>query len=221
MVSKAFQDLLHSLLFLHPQSFHHRRQWGWWSMMSLVFLCLLLLITFLSFMCLELDSRRMYSMAFPDTEVELTSSSPDCPLAIVKFNLILIFFQLSETFLSHQDFSSRIDSNLVIMSAPSTPSGASHQLLPNISLPCCWLPLPLQFIPVQRTQEGSAFEGWGNKCLEYFSISHAMKSGNLNNCLYGVVLPLSTHINYYVVLSPCKLGDESHHRYGLLALDTA
>lgn len=154
MVSKAFQDLLHSLLFLHPQSFHHRRQSGWWSMMSLVFLCLLLLITFLSFMCLELESRRMYSMNFPDTEVELTISSPDCPLAIVKFNLMLIFFQLSETFLSHQDFSSRIDSNLVIMSAPSTPSGASHKLLPNILLPCCWLPLPLQFIPVCTEDSG-------------------------------------------------------------------
>lgn len=99
-------------------------------------------------MCLEWESGRLCSMVYPDTEAELTSSSPDHPLALVKLNSLLIFSQLSGTFLSHQEFSLRTGSNLAILSAPLTYFGASHHLLPKILLPCCWLPLPLQFTPV-------------------------------------------------------------------------
>lgn len=56
--------------------------------MLFVFLCLLLLITFLS-LCLEMGSRRMYSMTFSDIEIDLTSSSPDPPSLFVKRGLIL------------------------------------------------------------------------------------------------------------------------------------
>lgn len=41
-------------------------------------------------MCLEMEPRRLYSMVYPDTEAELTNSSPDHPLALVKLNLLLI-----------------------------------------------------------------------------------------------------------------------------------
>lgn len=99
-------------------------------------------------MCLEMESGRLYSMVHPDTEAELTNSSPNHPLALVKLNLSSIFAQLLGTFLGHQDFSLRTGSILAILSAPSILFSASNQLLPQILLTCCWLPLPLQLIPV-------------------------------------------------------------------------
>lgn len=55
-------------------------------------------------MRLEMESGRLYFMVYPDTEAELTSSSPDRPLTLVNLNLLLIFSQILGTFLSHQDF---------------------------------------------------------------------------------------------------------------------
>lgn len=48
-----------------------------------------------------------------------------------------------------------------------------------------------------------------------------MKYGNLNNFLYGVVLPLSPHINPCVVAQSFTSGDKNHQRGDLLALHTA
>lgn len=125
---------------LSSQPFCHRRQSGCWSMMLFIFLCLLFLITFSSFMFLEMGSRRRYSMTFPN--IDLTSSSPDPPLPLWRWAWYYVdLFQLSGTFLSHLNFSLRIDSKLATMSAPSTPSGASHQLFPDFCSPTIGCPL--------------------------------------------------------------------------------
>lgn len=49
-----------------------------------------------------------------------------------------------------------------------------------------------------------------------------MKYGNLNNLLYGVVLPLSPRINPCVVVQSFFIsGSENYQRGDLLALHTA
>lgn len=95
--------------------------------------CQLLLITFSSFMCLEIVSKNNCSIKFPGTDMWLTSLQlpRSSFLCFLKIGVTFSVFQSSETSPDHIDLVKIIDSHISVISATSLSTHGCNPLGPT------------------------------------------------------------------------------------------